>query len=133
MTTIESPLSSAANDNTFRFEVTADKDLDTVLGLAFLKNKTTKSYKVDGNRLILSWTEGDAKEGWIPFLVPLDAQGVLPTIIGWLADKEPSRDVIWQDGHKSKGFRVYNESWGQIDDTFHAFVAIEPHWIYYGK
>jgi len=50
----------------------------------------------------------------------------------WLADQDygESPDT---DGSVSKGWRVYNESWGHIGDNWRAFVAIEPAWLEYGK
>ena len=37
------------------------------------------------------------------------------------------------DGSSEVGFRVFNESWGIVNNKKSAFCAIEPAWIYYGK
>lgn len=33
----------------------------------------------------------------------------------------------------SKGWRIFNDQWGRVGDTWYAFVAIQPAWMLYGK
>lgn len=59
---------------------------------------------------------------------------------------EQAADFVWHwlqtvdygdqpdhDGSNGKGFRIFNEAWGHIDNDWQAFVAIKPEWIEYGK
>ena len=37
------------------------------------------------------------------------------------------------DGSNGRGFRLFNENYGHVNDHWQAFVAIEPYWLIYGK
>lgn len=37
------------------------------------------------------------------------------------------------DGSNHKGFRIYNEDWGRVDDDSYSIAAIKPIYIWYGK
>ena len=64
------------------------------------------------------------------------AEDLAKFVIGWLSEQEDSRygpkDDI--DGTIKKGFRLYNERYGRIDDCGdYSFVAIKPEWAEYHK
>lgn len=57
-------------------------------------------------------------------------------IQGWIGELPDERyiDDLDHDGSNGRGFRVYNESWGRLDDcSSYSFVAIQPCWAWYGK
>lgn len=66
----------------------------------------------------------------LPFT--LDASGAADFATRWLSEVEygPQDD---HDGHDTKGWRIYNESWGHIEELRSAFVAITPEWAMHGK
>lgn len=66
---------------------------------------------------------------------------VLPAAIGpeqaallvrdWLAQAEYGDDE--NDGATYKGWRVFNQRFGTVDDHWGAFIAVRPLWIYLSK
>lgn len=80
-------------------------------------------------RLILTWNEG---KNTIPFPAPMTVEDCEPFIMAWLRTIEYGAQPD-HDGDNSKGWRVYNESWGRIQNHTYSFVAIEPVWLMHGK
>lgn len=37
------------------------------------------------------------------------------------------------DGDNEKGFRLYCEGWGHVNNDYSAFAAVKPAWAMYGK
>lgn len=52
--------------------------------------------------------------------------------LGWLAEVDYGREPD-HDGDNGKGWRLYNEGWGQVDDDHGAIIAVAPAWAMYGK
>lgn len=90
----------------------------------------------DGKRMVLHWAMPTAVEKGVeafPLPVPLELELIVPLVEGWLSkvDYGPEPDT---DGSTGKSSRVYCESWAHIDGHgYTSFVAIEPHWLVYGK
>lgn len=84
-------------------------------------------------RLILFWSTSSVALGVItPLPAPLDTAGAADFVWNWLqhADYGPEPD---HDGDNGKGFHVWCDDWGHVEELWQAFVAIEPEWAMYGK
>lgn len=128
------PQETCAVDN-FRFDITADRDLEAVLSLAFARHAKAVAWRADTYddkpRLVLAWT--DAGEGWTPLLAAAGPQQAAAMIQQWLDERDygPEPD---HDGSNGRGFRVYNDAWGHVNPYgWPAFVAVQPNWAWYGK
>jgi hypothetical protein len=88
--------------------------------------------KDDNPRMVFFWAS-HAK--MIPFPGKATPEFLASFIEMWLNDqmlKYPSEPD--HDGDNAKGWFIYTEGWGHIEPYHYpAFLAIEPHWIMYGK
>lgn len=116
----------------FHFDITG-APLDECLRIAL---QGAPGGKVQGwgldtekNRLLLYW---NTDEAGTPFPAPLDLDGVVEVVTTWLREVNygPQPD---HDGHNTRGWRVYNESWSRIGHDWGAFAAVEPSWLMHGK
>lgn len=68
-----------------------------------------------------------------PFPTPMAINFVASMIYEWLKTAEYAEEPD-HDGDNDRGWRLYKERWGRIDDFGHGSIAaIEPMWIEYGK
>lgn len=83
-------------------------------------------------RMILYWSDQDTQKPINRFPAVMGIEELAPIIKAWLSERQygPQPD---HDGSNSKGWRVYNEGWAQVNGEWQAFVAIEPVWLEYGK
>ena len=83
-------------------------------------------------RLILFWSDQSINDPINRFPAVMGPAELEPIIKAWLAERQypPEPD---HDGSNHKGWRVYNEQWGKVNDEWQAFAAIEPVWLEYGK
>lgn len=94
-------------------------------------NKLTVSgFTVEDNRIILFQYEHDSMT---PFPTPMSLDFAATIAYEWVVNanypKEPDHD-----GDNKKGWRLYKESWGHIDNYgWQSMCAVEPMWIEYGK
>ena len=51
----------------------------------------------------------------------------------WLDDVAVYPEEPDHDGSNSKGWRLFNEKWGKVNDEDAAICAIEPEWLWHGK
>lgn len=119
-------------DNT-RFDMTA-VSLKPALEIAFecAPGKKATHYRVYDNKLVLAWHENAGPE-FIKFLVPLTAETAVDVVKTWLKDEAEYGRQPDHDGDNGRSWRIWNESWGKIDNNSYAFVAIAPAWAEYGK
>lgn len=88
--------------------------------------------------LILYWFK---EKGINLFPTGLDAKSVLAVVVGYLDSDESENidyDNSWDsdydhDGHNGKGWRVYCEDWGHVNESDGAFCAIRLAYMWYGK
>lgn len=79
--------------------------------------------------LILLWSqEKDAQ----PLPWPMDFDGSLAFVKGWLAHVEPEEEPD-HDGHNGPGWRVFTEQWGHVAGHHYAIVGVQHAWAMYGK
>ena len=134
---------------TYRFDITADgtdaqdiiahigfRSFHTVTGYAVREAGALKSWegerKVE-NRIILFWSNSNSAKDYVKFPQPLDVEDATQFLIYWLEMNQPAEDEPDVDGTIVKGFRVYNESWGHIENDHYAFLSLSPEWFVYGK
>lgn len=89
--------------------------------------------------LILMWHVSPTNGGH-KFIAPLGAEPLAEMIMEWLKTEEARsialgdwEEDIDQDGHNSKGWRVYCEDWGHVDGNHYAIVAVKPVYLWHGK
>ena len=51
---------------------------------------------------------------------------------GWLQHADYGEEPD-HDGSNGKGFRVFNEAWGHVNNRYEIFCAIQSLWAMYGK
>ncbi len=116
----------------FHIDVTAleREDFSLAVRLAFSQNKSTVGWRVlPTHGLVLFWVK---TEGINLFPASLDAEGAADMAWRWLkeADYGPEPD---HDGSNSRGWRIYNEDWGHVADSYQAICAVQPEWVMHGK
>lgn len=137
----------------FRFDITSDGDILPALKLAFGEHrgkvwqKTVSGYGIypadpfDPERpakplrplrMVLFWTDPKGMEGYHPLPFKMDANTASAWIMNWLKEAEYPKPYD-HDGDNLKGWRIYNDSWGHVDNRWEAVVAIAPVWALYGK
>lgn len=120
----------------FRFDI-AGAPLKDSLAIASLAQKHVTGWSVESapdkniKRLVLFWRASGAATN---FITPVATNGdaVLEMVTGWLKSTDYNNEPDL-DGSVDKGSRVYNEQWGFVGGNHSAFVAIEPHWLTFGK
>lgn len=83
-------------------------------------------------RLVLYWSGSENTSDVQPLLFPLTKDNITDFVWSWLSAQDYGREPN-HDGHNGKGWRVYCEGWGHVDNHWSAFVAISPTWAMYGK
>ena len=86
--------------------------------------------KDNNPRMVFFWSEHPKMT---PFPGKTTPEFLASFIDMWLQNAEYGNEPD-HDGHNDRGWYMYTESWGQINDyDWKSFLAIEPHWIMYGK
>lgn len=116
----------------FHFDMTSEGDeaFKTALKLFDVRvGRTVVGYRSDAKKMVLYWSVSE-RATKLPY--PMTFEQAANFVLGWLAhaDYGPEPD---HDGDNGKGWRLYNEAWGQVDGEWQAFAAIEPCWAMYGK
>ena len=122
----------------FEFVFTGDSIESLKTAITLLPYRQTAAWKVVRRQglpsyLILYWhAESVAKTGVVPFPSPVDSDIVADFVWAWLRaqDYGPEPD---HDGSNEKGFRMWTEAWGRVDDETYSYIAIRPLWTWYGK
>lgn len=82
--------------------------------------------------LCFLWLEGNSG---IKLVTPMGWKESADIAWCWLINQPEEKydEYLDHDGSNSKGFRVYNESWGKIGGVAYAFLAVKPVWAWHGK
>lgn len=85
-------------------------------------------------RLVFYWNKPDRPSDQTIVALPfsLDVAGAADFAIRWLKEQDYGREPV-HDGDNGRGWRLYNEGWGHVDNDWSAFVAVAPAWALYGK
>lgn len=120
--------------NYFKFDITDDSDIEQSFELAFRKNHKGASgwAEIDG-ALVFAWGNVSGSDNpFTPLPVRIDGKTAAEMAKAWLETQDYGTNPPW-DGTHTKGYRLYNESYGHAGGHFQGFAAIKPHWIVYGK
>lgn len=82
-------------------------------------------------RLVFFWYASSVAD-YVQLPFKLDVYGARDFAMRWLAEQDYGHEPD-HDGHNRKGWRVYNEAWGRVDEDSGSCVAISPNWAWYGK
>jgi len=137
----------------FKIDITCEKTkpLHDALSIIMTQHGVLRGYRIDKGksgkpRMILFWME-DSSMTPFPFEVSRgdrpqrtgflrDTTDRLPWLVemieGWLSNVEYGKQPD-HDGDNGRGWRVYTEAWGHVDDNSHTACAIEPEWAWHGK
>lgn len=116
----------------FRLDATSQglDNLERCMKVIVLGHRKAIGYEVNKEKgLILFWAE---HERATPLPFGLDAKGAAEFMMHWLEEADYGSEPD-HDGDNGKGWRVYSEGWGHVDDLWQAHVAIQPVWAMYGK
>ena len=118
----------------FRFDITArgHEALIAAMRIVALSNQKFVGWATQHNeKLIVYWSLTDLKDV-DSFPSSLTIDGIVPIIEAWLGEAKfgPEPD---HDGDNMKGFQIYNEQWGHVDNKWQACFAVRPKWIMLGK
>jgi hypothetical protein len=83
-------------------------------------------------RLVFFWSDYEKRPDMVKFPFTLDAEGAADFAKRWLAEADYGKEPD-HDGDNGKGWRLYCEGWGHVDDDHSSFVAVAPSWAMYGK
>ena len=87
-----------------------------------------------GQRIVFYWCKPNPNKvnGYTPLPFRAGHEQIAMIAEGWLESIEypPEPD---HDGSNGKGFRIFNEDWGHVDNNEEAFLAVSPVWAMYGK
>jgi hypothetical protein len=87
-------------------------------------------FTVKDNRFILF---DFAHDKMTPLPAPMPLSFAASLVYEWLKTAEYPAEPD-HDGSNSRGWRIYKESWGHIDEFgWGSVCAVEPMWIEYGK
>jgi hypothetical protein len=141
---------SAYMDNFhFCFECQGEKELDDAIALAFMgsneayathyrvtieNDKTFHAEKRERKLSRIVFFSGDYNLTENAVAFPFKATPALCADFArrWLAEVNYG-DEPDHDGSNSKGWRVYNEKFGHIDNSWNAVIAVSPVWAMHGK
>lgn len=97
-------------------------------------HKSVVGYSISEEKgLIFYWSMTSLPKDVTKFPYDMNLEDAVAFAWGWLlkvAYPQPEPD---HDGDNGKGFLIYNESWGHVDNEWAALVAILPVWAIYGK
>jgi hypothetical protein len=89
--------------------------------------------------LILYWMESDHPD-YNSFPTKLGPDEVTGIIINWLESEDADTVTLdpWcedadHDGHNGKGFLLYVQEWGHVNQDSSAMFAVKPCYMWYGK
>lgn len=119
----------------FKVNIYADGEATLRIALALFGHRKTIGWCVrtvnKRPRLILFW-DGTDNSAMTSLPAPLGTNGTADLVLNWLqhADYGPEPD---HDGSNGRGFHIWCDDWGRVEEMWQAFVAIEPEWAMYGK
>lgn len=107
-----------------------DNALKLAVKIAFTQHRKAVAFRIcEKNGLVIYWMPGKGSQ---PLPYAYDADDVALMATKWLQEQSYGSEPD-HDGDNGRGWRVYNEEWGHVDDDYAAFLAIKPAWAMYGK
>lgn len=117
----------------FRINIVSEGDeaLRKAMELAFRHYKA-EGFLVDRDSLIFLWSMNEGHIGSVRLPFKMDSLGATNFALQWLAEVEYGSEPD-HDGDNGRGWRVYNEEWGNVSGLWSAIVGVQPVWAMYGK
>ena len=123
-----------------RFDITDENNLEEWIEVCASKHKAVgwASYpEMGGNpsRIVFFWVLPKYErenQTFSPLPFKAKPKDIAHIVKRWLEETEYPFEPD-HDGDNCKGFRIYNEDWGHVDDQYEAFLAVSPAWAMYGK
>lgn len=103
----------------------------TALSLFNPPGNKVVGYKATAKRLTFFWLESRS-DGYTKLPYPMTIPQAADFALGWLEHADYGREPD-HDGENGKGWRLFHDIWGRVDNDSSSFVAIEPVWAMYGK
>ena len=121
----------------FSFDITTDGNLQGWLDCCMVQYHKAVGWSSHndekGQRLVFYWVAPpDRVDGYHPLPSPADSGQICAIAKAWLESVDRGRQPD-HDGDNGRGFRLYNEAWGHVDEHYQAFLALSPAWAMYGK
>lgn len=92
------------------------------------------AYFSDSKRFVFFWHETGVRDGAVLLPAPMTGKQMVPMVEAWLGSVADYGKQPDHDGDNGKGWEVYTDSWGQIDEFgWYSFLAVRPWWEMYGK
>ena len=113
----------------FHIDVTS-RGVDGLRKALSLMTEKVVGYSVDPVKGMILYWKNTANSTALPYHMTMEQAADM--VWGWLATV-PYGDKPDLDGSCSKGWRVYCERYGRINDDFYAFVAVQPVWAEHHK
>lgn len=121
-----------------QFDISGEMELlDSALQIAFSKYPQAHGWRIqsrDGyvDRIIFYWAFSESSYSIQRPPAPVNKSQVRSLIEPWLESVDYGEEP-GTDGSTDKGFRLYNETYGDVNYEWQTFFAIEPYWLVYGK
>jgi hypothetical protein len=108
---------------------------DTLERLKYVSNlsgsNTVVGYAIEGNTFVLFKYSSDKMT---PLPCPVQTEQIMDLVFTWVKSTADYGSHPGIDGHCTKGWLCYCDSWSQVDGFGHeSFLAIKPYWCMYGK
>lgn len=118
----------------FHFDLTSEGPLVKPMEIAFMRpTQRAEGYLVHREKgLVFFWYLGGAPDDFVRLPFKLDPIGAADFAMRWLAEQDYGNQPD-HDGDNGKGWRLYNEEWGQVGGWTGSFIAVKTAWAMYGK
>lgn len=116
------------------FDITIDntEKLMSCLDVAMSVFEKAKGYKLKGDTLLIYWScnSNDVH----PFPRPFSKNDLFHFVKSFIENTTlDNKNKPSIDGSVGKAFRIYNETWGHVDNDPYAFIGVEIKPALYGK
>lgn len=122
-----------AMDN-FHVDITAmgREGFKLAMHIAALSWPEATHWRVDEEKgMVLYWTAPNHNLAQ-PLPYKMKGEQLIDFVWNWLVQADYGHQPD-HDGSNSKGWRVYNESWGHVNGEWQTYIAIKPVWAMHGK
>jgi hypothetical protein len=124
----------------FSIDITCQGKASLALAIQIVSSfrKIAVAYRIHPEKgMILYWSKPDKGASADIVALPFahESEAITNLVWGWLNSKEctPIGPEPDHDGSNGRGWHLYNESWGHVDNDWRAFIAVRPAWAQYGK
>lgn len=122
------------SDN-YAFDISAEgrTTFDLAMKIAFGCHSKAVAYEVVDGTMILYWAFPHYSKTVQKFPYEMKLEDASNFVWGWVQEAKHIGREPDHDGDNSEGFRVFNQAWGHVNNSWEAFVGIQQVWMMYGK